>query len=52
MKNEISKIVEATNSVKPVVKSSNAFERLPLHWKLLYYYAGGIITGLLLHYCL
>lgn len=36
---------------KSGVKSSNAFERLPLHWKLLYYYAGGIITGLLLHYC-
>jgi hypothetical protein len=36
---------------QPDVKSSNAFERLPLHWKLLYYYVGGIITGLLLHYC-
>lgn len=36
---------------KPDVKSSNAFERLPLHWRLLYYYACGIITGLLLHYC-
>jgi len=33
------------------VTSSNAFERLPLHWKLIYYYIGGILTGLLLHYC-
>lgn len=28
----------------------NWFERIPLHWKLIYYYVGGIITGLLLHY--
>ena len=36
---------------KPDVTISNAFERLPLHWKLIYYHIGGILTGLLLHYC-
>lgn len=32
------------------VTTRNWFEKLPIHWKLIYYYIGGIITGLLLHY--
>jgi len=47
MKNEEQK----SNIDQPVVKSSNWFERLPLHWKLIYYLVGGIIIGLLLPYC-
>lgn len=32
------------------VTKRNWFEKLPLHWKLLYYFVGGIIVGLLLPY--
>lgn len=38
-------------SSNPVVSSSNWFERLPLHWKLVYYMVGGIIIGWLANYC-
>ena len=34
----------------PVVTKRNWFEKLPLHWCLLYYFIGGIIIGLLLPY--
>jgi hypothetical protein len=34
----------------PVVTKRNWFERLPLHLRLLYYFIGGIIIGLLLPY--
>lgn len=28
----------------------NWFEKMPLHWRYVYYMFGGIIIGLLLHY--
>lgn len=28
----------------------NWFEKLPLHWRYMYYFVGGIIIGLLLPY--
>ncbi len=34
----------------PVVTKRNWFERLPLHWRYLYYMVGGVIIGLLLPY--
>lgn len=32
------------------VTKRNWFEKLPRHWQLLYYYIGGIITGLIILY--
>lgn len=32
------------------VSKRNWFEKLSLHWRLLYYFIGGIIVGLLLPY--
>lgn len=32
------------------VTKRNWFEKMPLHWRLLYYFIGGIIIGLLLPY--
>ena len=32
------------------INKGNWFEHLSLHYKLLYYYICGILTGLLLHY--
>ena len=32
------------------VTKRNWFEKLPLHWRLLYYFIGGIIIGLILPY--
>lgn len=32
------------------VSKRNWFERLPLHWRYVYYMSGGIIIGLLLPY--
>ena len=32
------------------VTERNWFEKMPLHWRLLYYFIGGIILGLLLPY--
>lgn len=32
------------------VSKRNWFERLPLHWRYIYYLVGGIIVGLLLPY--
>jgi len=34
----------------PVVTKRNWFEKLPLHWRLLYYFIAGITIGLLLPY--
>jgi len=34
----------------PVVTKRNWFEKLPLHWRYLYYMIGGILIGLLLPY--
>jgi len=34
----------------PIVTKRNWFEKMPLHWRLLYYFIGGIIIGLLLPY--
>ena len=28
----------------------NWFEKLPIHWKYIYYLVGGIIIGVMLHY--
>lgn len=39
------------NGRKAAVTSSNWFERWPLHWKLMYYFIGGIIVGALASYC-
>ena len=51
-RNKICDLVEkqVKNLTIPVVAKRNWFERLPLHWRLLYYFIGGIITGLLLPY--
>ena len=38
------------NLTIPFVTKRNWFEKLPLHWRLLYYFIGGIIIGLLLPY--
>ncbi len=32
------------------VSKRNWFERLPLHWRYVYYMVGGMIIGYLLHY--
>lgn len=32
------------------VSKRNWFERLPLHWRYVYYMVGGIVIGYLLHY--
>jgi hypothetical protein len=32
------------------VSKRNWFERLPLHWRYIYYMVGGILIGYLLHY--
>ena len=32
------------------VSKRNWFERLPLHWRYVYYMVGGILIGYLLHY--
>jgi len=32
------------------VSKRNWFERLPLHWRYIYYMIGGIVIGLLLPY--
>ena len=32
------------------VSKRNWFERLPLHWRYIYYMVGGIVIGYLLHY--
>ena len=38
----------AEQKLKPDVDNMNWFERLPLYLKLLYYFIGGLIVGLLL----
>ena len=32
------------------VTKRNWFQKMPLHWRYLYYMFGGIVIGLLLHY--
>ena len=32
------------------VSKRNWFEKLPLHWRYIYYMVGGIVIGYLLHY--
>lgn len=41
---------QVKNLTIPVVTKRNWFEKLPLHWRLLYYFIGGVTIGLLLPY--
>jgi hypothetical protein len=47
---DVNSMVDDSHESIADVTKCNWFEKLPLHWRLLYYFIGGIIIGLLLPY--